>query len=180
MEPRNAGNAFNNDWLTHSQFTINNHVNVIETVNARFLTLAPCSTNTTMNGVWLSQHESRVPYTYICGCSLVAVARRNMFWWRVRCGRVERRESWVLRLEDMCGPDAINNSPLVWDLTNNVDFSFWKHRSYFHYFPCLLRGHVYWHVSLKRHGAEMKSWTHKRPGKRRIWNQSILSLYNII
>lgn len=36
--------------------------------------------------------------------------------------------------------------PYIWDLTNNVDYTFWKHPSYHGMIPCLLRSHTYWSV----------------------------------
>ena len=52
------------------------------------------------------------------------------------------------RLEAM-GKD-IKTCHVVWDLTNNIDWSYWKHESYYQKMPCLLRGHVYWMVSKGR------------------------------
>ena len=57
--------------------------------------------------------------------------------------------SCTLRLEELCGK-TIADSPLIWDLTNNVDYTYWKHQDYHHCLPCLLRNHTYWHVSAQR------------------------------
>ena len=52
-----------------------------------------------------------------------------------------------LRLEELGQPV---DSDLVWDLTNNIDYSMWKDSSYHGFIPCLLRGHRYWSLSRKR------------------------------
>ena len=43
------------------------------------------------------------------------------------------------RLEQL-GED-LSTCRLIWGLTNNVDYTFCKHRLYHDYLPCLLRGH---------------------------------------
>ena len=50
----------------------------------------------------------------------------------------------------MQGHRDFSARPLVWDLTNNVNYTFWKDPSYHDKLPCLLRGHVYWHVGKAR------------------------------
>ena len=55
-----------------------------------------------------------------------------------------------MRLEQMVGHRDFTQFDLIWDLTNNVDYTFWKDGSYYSKFPCLLRGHLLWHVGKAR------------------------------
>ena len=52
------------------------------------------------------------------------------------------------RLEELGQPIA--TAQYFWDLTNNVTYTYWKHKSYQNCFPCLLRGHRLWSVSRQR------------------------------
>ena len=56
----------------------------------------------------------------------------------------------AFRLEEI--GSSISDSHFVWDLTNNVDWTFWKAEDYKHKLPCLLKKHTYWHVSKRRLG----------------------------
>lgn len=54
------------------------------------------------------------------------------------------------RLEQIDPGDS--EKKFVWDSTNNVTYSYWKHKSYENLCPCLLRGHRYWLVGKQRWG----------------------------
>ena len=54
------------------------------------------------------------------------------------------------RLEQVWPHPDLRNADLFWDLTNNVNYTFWKHESYRNVCPCILKNHVIWCVSKGR------------------------------